>query len=91
MTNERIKAWITKYALTGGIQLVDAEVCSDVNDNMISYGGGGFSSAYAHGKEWHRTPAAALARAEEMRKAKVESMEKSIERMKALKFVVPEV
>lgn len=85
MKKENIKAWITKYALTEGIEVVDAEVCHDINSGMISYGRG----LYAHGKDWHRTPEAALARAEEMRKAKIVSLRKSIEKMERMTFNAP--
>lgn len=84
---ERIKAWITKHALTEGIEVVDAEVCGD--GGMIAYGNVGYGSQYAHRKDWHRTPEAALARAEEMRKAKIASLKKSIAKMEALTFAAP--
>ena len=89
MAEKRIKAWITKYALTEGIEVVDAEVCGD--GDMISYGNVGYGSQYAHGegKDWHRTPESALARAEEMRKAKIASLRKSIAKMEAITFKAP--
>lgn len=89
MKNERIKAWITKYALTDGITVVDAEVCHDINSGMIAYGDVGYGSQHAHGKDWHRTPEAALARAEDMRKAKIASLRKSIEKMERMTFKAP--
>ena len=89
VSKETIKAWITKYALTEGIEVVDAEVCGE--GNMIAYGNVGYGSQYAHGKDWHRTPEAALARAEEMRKAKISSLRKSIAKIEALTFKAPNV
>ncbi len=85
MKKEQIKAWVTKCALTEGIQLVDGEVCHEISSGMLSYGAYGT----AHGKDWHRTPEAALARAEEMRKAKIASLRKSIEKMERLTFKAP--
>ena len=85
MKNEPIKAWVTKYALTVGIELVDGEVCHEISSGMLSYG----RSQSAHGKDWHRTPEAALARAEEMRKKKIASLRKSIANMEALTFKAP--
>jgi hypothetical protein len=84
--DEKIKAYITQYALTKGVIAVDAEVCSDT---MIAYGNVGYGSHYAHGSDWHRTPEAALARAEEMRKAKIASLRKSIAKMEAMTFKAP--
>lgn len=85
MKNEHIKAWITKYALTKGIEVVDAEVCHNINSGMIAYG----RCQHAHGKDWHRTPEAAIARAEEMRKAKIASLRKSIEKTERITFKAP--
>lgn len=80
----RIQAWVTKYALTHGIKRVDARVCSET---MIEYKSSeGSFSQYAHGKDWHRDEASALARAEEMRKKKIASLRKSIARFEAMKF-----
>lgn len=84
MNEETIKAWITTYALTTGIKVVDAKMCGGVTDSrMVRYG-----NQYAYGKDWHRTPEAAIARAEEMRKAKIASLRKSIEKMESLRFDV---
>lgn len=87
MRDEKIKAWVTKCALTDGIKLVDAKVCAD--GGMIAYGNVGYGDQYAHGKDWHRTPEAALARAEEMRKAKIASLQKSIAKMERIVFTAP--
>ena len=85
MNDEKIKAWVTRYALTSGIQFVDAVVCHSVSSNMIIYG----KMVSAHGKDWHRTPRAAVERAEEMRKQKIISLNKSIKKLESLTFMVP--
>lgn len=82
MQKELIKAWVTKFALTKGIEVVDAEVCHDVNSNMIVYN----KNQYAHGNDWHRSLEDALARAEIMRSAKIESHKKSILKLESMKF-----
>lgn len=87
MKTEKIKAWITKYALTSGIQVVDAEIHPDGQGDMIMYGR---FYEHAFGKDWHRTPENALARAEEMRKKKIELLRKNIERLERITFVCPE-
>jgi hypothetical protein len=86
MESEHIKAWITKYALTGGIKCVDGKVCHEISGDMLSYERYGT----AHGKDWHRTPEAALARAEEMRVAKLASMRKNIAKLEKMVFKVRE-
>jgi len=84
MNYEHVTVWVTKYVLTEGIKKVKARVCHDIAPTMIEYG----NHAYAHGKDWHRTQEAAIARAEEMRLAKIKSLEKSIAKFKALRFTV---
>jgi hypothetical protein len=85
MAKEVITAWVTKYALSGGIQVVKGEVCHDISSTMLSWKPYGT----AHGKDWHRTQDAALARAEEMRKAKIAALRKSIAKMEAMTFNAP--
>lgn len=80
-----MKAYITKYALTGGIFSVEAEVCENVSPNMIKHRHNGFDT-YAHGNDWHRTWESAVERAEEMRLKKIESLKKSIAKMERLKW-----
>lgn len=77
------KAWITKYALTKGIQEVEAKVC-DGSDTMVRYG----RHEYAHGEglEWHRSLESAQKRANLMRQNKIASMEKSIAKLRAKVF-----
>ena len=88
MEGEKIKAWLTKHALTSGIEVVDAEVFED--GQRISYTKPRCFLEFAHGKEWHRTPAAALARAEEMRKAKIALLRRRIAVVESMTFEAPE-
>ena len=92
MKNENITAWVTKYALTSGIQKVGGTV-RQTNSNMLVYQAktsSGMHYSHAWGNEWHRTPEAALARAEEMRKNKIASLKKSIAKLEAMTFSVEE-
>ena len=58
---------------------------------MLSYIGSRYDwRECVHGKDWHRTPESALARAEEMRKAKIASLKKSIAKLEAMTFSVEE-
>jgi len=79
-----MKVWITKYALTIGIEEVEADV--SFSENMVAYGGNSYSTQYAHGNDWHGTKEAAIKRAENMRQDKLISLQKSIEKMQKLRF-----
>ncbi|MGD9729713.1 MAG: hypothetical protein AB7V39_25510 [Nitrospiraceae bacterium] len=92
MKNENITAWVTKYALTSGIQKVGGTV-RQTNSNMLVYQAKTSSVmhySHAWGNEWHRTPEAALARAEEMRKNKIASLKKSLAKLEAMMFMIEE-
>lgn len=82
--DEEITAWVTKYALTFGISKVRARV---INPTMIAFGPR--SSNYAHGKDWHRTPEEAIARAEQMRHMKIQSLRNSEAKLEKMTFDLP--
>lgn len=82
MNREKVKAWVTKYALSEGIQTVDGEVPHNISSTMLCYGEHGT----AHGNDWHRTLEAALERAEEMRKAKIKSLNRQIMKLEGMTF-----
>jgi len=86
--SQKTVVWITKYALTSGIDKVVATV---LDTGMVTYGNIGWRHQYAHGKDWHRTPESAIARAEEMRTAKIASLKKSIAKLEKMVFTAPEV
>lgn len=93
MKNEGITAWVTRYALTTGIQKVSGAVCHETCSALLwhqasnrDYGW----TALVYGKDWHLTPEAALARAEEMRKAKIAALKKSVAKLEAMMFMVEE-
>lgn len=79
---EATTVWITRYALTDGITRVEAQI----DGNMVVYKPEGSFPMYAHGKDWHRTPEAALARAEQMCIAKIAALRKRIVKLEALTF-----
>jgi hypothetical protein len=82
MRTEKITAWVTRYALTSGVRKVDGEVCHEISSKMVAYG----KSEYAHNDDWHRTPEAALAKAEDMRTKKIASLRKQIQKLEKIKF-----
>ena len=77
----KFKGYITKYALTRGIIEVELE---ELNNPLIvedTYTGDKYSVEH-----WHRTYESAQIRAEAMRLDKIASLEKSLEKMRALRF-----
>lgn len=82
--NEKITAWVTKYALTLGIKKVDGRINHTISSGMLCYS----DRETAHGNDWHRTEAEAVARAEQMRLKKIESLEKQVAKLKKLSFTV---
>lgn len=83
-TDQTFPAWVTKYALTKGIQEVEARL-SEVAPTMILVGDY-TRPTYFHGTEWHRDRASAVAKAEDMRRKKIASLKAQIKRLEGLKF-----
>lgn len=77
-----MKVWITKYALTRGIQEVEAE---HRGDDVVLPKGDGFWGVIAK-PHWHESREAAVARAEEMRRKRIETLRKQIARLEKLMF-----
>lgn len=79
-----MKVWITKYALTAGIEEMEAEACGEhmIVEKVANW------ARYFHreGRDWHRTRESALARCEVMRKAKLVALEKQRKKIEALRF-----
>lgn len=84
-SSERMKVYITKYALTTGILTEDDGEVSEESPGMVSCKSLGVFAIF-HGKDWHATPEAALVRAEEMRGKKIKSLEKQIAKLRVMKF-----
>ena len=79
--------YVTKWALTAGIQTKQASV-EERGATVREWKHGWIFTLYR--KDWHRTPEAAIARAEEMRLKKIASLKKSLAKMEALTFKVEE-
>lgn len=79
-----MKVWITKYALTVGLEEMDVE---DRGDGVVRECRESWARYFHHeGKEWHRTREGALARCEVMRTAKLKSIDKQRKQIEALRF-----
>lgn len=82
-----MKVWITKYALTQGIRVVEnAKHCADISPNMIAVRHSGGLTEHFHGTDWHRTKEAAVEKATIMRYAKIMSLKRQIAKLESLKF-----
>lgn len=79
-----MKVYVTKYALTLGIQ--EREVKEGVNDSVIETSGFMPQTHYIEGKGWHRTIESAKREAERMRESRIKALEKQIEKLKGLTF-----
>lgn len=85
---DEIDGYITKYALSAGIHRARLRLCDA--DGMVEEVGQRWATYYhGEGKDWHRTYASALKRAEAMRDAKIKSLRKSLDKMKAVTFQEP--
>lgn len=80
-----MKVWITKYALTSGIKEMEVEQSEDFPD-MVT-GKAWNDSYHGEGREWHRTYESAVAKAEEMRLKKIDSLKKQIAKWEKKRFV----
>ena len=78
--------YITLYALTKGI--LESELVPCGNGAVRWYFQSNYG-CYAHreGRDWHRTREGAAARAEEMRRKKIDSLRKSVAKLEKKKFV----
>ena len=81
-----MKVYITKYALSSGILLIDVD---DRGDGVVKDKSNSLLFFHGEGNEWHRTFASAKPRAEEMRVAKIASLEKQLAKLRAMTFEEP--
>lgn len=84
----KVKVWITKYALTYGIEEKEAERCTDINNDMVTIINKDTMNEFYHGegKEWHLSKESAINKAEEMRNKKIGSLKKQIAKLENMKF-----
>lgn len=89
-TEATVKFFVTKYALTKGILMLEIVAGDYPYKGMVCgvLAGSGFGTSYFHGEgnEWHQTLGCAVHRAENMRKAKLISMRKQIAKLEKLDF-----
>lgn len=81
-----MKIWNTKYALTTGITEHEAEVGENENRALVRKTESSHFDMYLSGKDWHKTKEAAIARANEMKIKKLQSLDKQIKKISAIEF-----
>ena len=83
-----MRLYVTKYALSKGILIVDAEVSDDFpNVASIKVGLGG--SNHFYGNEWHTSPEGALIQAEKMLVAKIASVRRKLHKLEKMTITIP--
>jgi len=81
-----MKVWITKYALTGGISCIEGAPSPHYPELFRPTKG----MSYFLTNEWHTTEATAIAKAEQMRIAKIASLQKQIAKLEKMTFTPKE-
>ena len=76
--------YATKYALTSGIERMDTHKRDPFSDGLFIHSDGPYYTA----KHLFKDESAARVDAEEMRRKKISSLEKQIEKLKAINFKV---
>ncbi len=80
-----MKVYITKYALTRGIQEVEVEEPTDIAPNMVVLQGKPYRQCF-HKWEWFESREMAVARAEELRGKRITSLQKQIAKLVDMSF-----
>lgn len=81
-----MKIYCTKYALTDGVIIYDADIKEDTEMAVVRKGMGYPLYLHGEGRDWHRTEEAAKDRANAMRDRKLKSIEKQAARLKVMDF-----
>jgi hypothetical protein len=79
-----MKLFITKYALTKGIEEMECEKSRSI-ETLVSSKVNGYPVCF-HKGEWHETRAAAVFKAEEMRKSRIASLKQQLKKLENMKF-----
>ena len=80
-----MKVWVTASVFTRGIEEIEGTFFPHNPDTFSEIGTWG-RCLHGLGTEWHQTREAAVARAEQMRLAKIASLRKQITKLEAMSF-----
>lgn len=81
-----MKVYITKYALTKGIYEIEAEICENINPDMIKSTSNRNETYHGKGNNWHTDRDKALIAAKGMRDRKIKSLHTQINKLNKLTF-----
>lgn len=87
-----MKVWITKYALTQGIEEIDSNQVKEFEVTDTGYlcfrrnGKYSYTTELYSQKEWNQTKEFAIKKAEEMRQKKIASLKKQIDKLERMRF-----
>ena len=79
-----MKIYVTKFALTRGIFSIEGQICDD-RDVMEDVSSPARATIYLK-PDWHETREEAVAQAEVMRKRKIASVKKQLDKLEAMTF-----
>jgi hypothetical protein len=77
-----MRVYVTKYALTEGVRVVDAEITT-TSATMICYRIGDNYDDYAHAGDWFTNAEEAAQQVQKLREKQVASLQKRLDKMKA--------
>lgn len=83
-----MKVYITKYALTKGIQECEGQI-NGTGERYIFFVPEGLEKVtygWQYKPDWHTSKERAIERAEQMRSLKIESLKKQLRKLENLKF-----
>lgn len=80
--------WVTKYALTTGVERVEAEdpINTQYVTMLVVESGRSYRMFHGDGREWHRTEKRAINQAYALKEAKIASLEKQIAKLRKKEF-----
>lgn len=85
-----MKVWITKYALTRGIEEITSDDVSrmliEKNGDLVMHRKSGMFPARYNTDNYSLDKESAIKKAEEMRKKKIESLKKQIDKLERIRF-----
>lgn len=83
---ERVKVWITKYAMTSGVFTAEAERAGNMGCIVRSVKRSRFTGWF-QGNDWHTDEAKAIERFNQMKQKKIASLKKQLAKVEALEFL----
>jgi len=86
MSDTTEELWITKYALTKGIERVLCNFNPDCPGLARPVNAQSFVRYHGEGRDWHRNRESAIVRAEQMRAKAITGLTRRINKLKKIKF-----